>query len=327
MPAEIVPAGRPAPPAIAGPPRVAAADLYAALLADARTATTRRARVQDVEDLARFLGLVDPSAAAAAVVAGDAGGGNALGLAYRAHLAGRSLSAATINRRLSTLRRLVDLARRFGVVSWSLDLDGMRSRPYRDTAGPGRSGMAALVASLKASATAAGPKGVRDWALVALVYSAGLRRGEAAALDLADLDLDSRRVRVVGKGTSEPRWLPMSRAAAEALSAWLAVRPSGGEPSALFVRLDTAAPGAGRLSADGIHHIIAALGRRAGLSRPLAPHQLRHAAISSLAVRTGGDLPRIQRFSRHAKLETVGVYVDQARDDAAELAELLGGDL
>ena len=326
MDAELIPAParRPGPPAIAGGPGVARGDLYAALLADSRTPRTERARAQDVQDLGRFLGLAGPDEVAAAVVAGDAGRANALGLAYRRHMQGRGLSAATINRRLSTVRRLVALARRFGMIGWSLDLDGMRSQPYRDTSGPGREGMAALVALAKSAATT--PRGRRDWALVALLYSAGLRRAEAAALDVADVDLDARKVRVVGKGTTEGRWLPMSRAAADALAAWLAARPADGGP-ALFVRLDAGAIEPGRLAADGIHEAIARLGRRAGLARPLAPHKLRHASITRLAERTGGNMPLIQEFSRHARVETVGVYIRNSRDAAGQLAEMLGEDL
>jgi integrase/recombinase XerC len=182
--------------------------------------------------------------------------------------------------------------------------------------------MAPLVAHAKAIATS--PKGKRHWALVALLYSAGLRRAEAAALDTEDVDLEARKVRVVGKGSYEPRWLPMSRAAGEALAAWLAVRPEGSP--ALFVRLDFAAADPARLTDDGIHHVIATMGRLAGLGRPLAPHKLRHASITRLAERTGGNMPLIQEFSRHARVETVGVYVRNARDAAAGLAELLGED-
>lgn len=311
-------------PAIPALPQVGAGDLYAALLADARKEPTRRAREQDIADLGRFLGVTDPRAVCAVVVAGTAGQANAIGTAYLRHLLDRRQAPATVNRRLSTLRRLVKLGGRFGVINWSLDLEGLKVTPYRDTSGPGAHGMGELTERVKAEAVT--PKGKRDWALVALFYSAGLRRAELAALDHpADLDLDRRAVRVTGKGRFESAWLPMSGAAAEAIAAWLAVR--GGAPGPLFVRLDRARRGLERLTTDGIHHIIGQLGRRAGLARSLAPHQLRHAAITRLSELTGGDLRRVREFSRHAKLDTVAVYVDRQRAAAAELAELLGRDL
>lgn len=305
--------------------RVGGIDLYGALLADAKKPTTRRAREQDVADLAAFLGTAGPSEACALLVAGDAGAANAVGTAYARHLIDRGLAAATINRRLSTVRRLAALARRFGLVGWSIDVDSLKSTPYRDTAGPGKEGMDRLLSAARAGATTM--KGRRDWGLVALIYTAGLRRAEAAAIDRADLDLAGRRAKVRGKGRFEAEWLPFGAAASEALASWLDVHPDPRSEAPLFVRLDTAAGEPARLTADGIHHVLSTLGRRAGLSKPLAPHQLRHAAITRLAERTGGDMPRIQKFSRHARLETVAVYVDNQKAAASELADLLGEDL
>lgn len=306
-------------------PTVGAIDLYGALLADAKKPTTRRAREQDIADLAGFLGTGNPSRACALLVAGDVGTANAIGTAYVRHLIDRGLAPATINRRISTLRRLATLARRFGLVPWSIDVDSLKARAYRDTAGPGQEGMERLLTAARQGATH--PKGRRDWALVALLYTAGLRRAEAEALDRADLDLGGRRVRVLGKGRFETEWLPFGSAAAEALAAWLQSHPDPRPEAPLFVRLDGAAERPDRLTADGMHHVLTTLGRRVGLARPLAPHQLRHAAITRLAERTGGDMPRIQKFSRHARLDTVAVYVDNQRAAASELADLLGEDL
>lgn len=322
MGAELVPLTPPSTPAL---PTVQSTDMYAALLADARKETTRRGRDQDVADLAGFLGLGDRAAACSLFVSGGAAQANAIGTAYVRSMLDRELSAATINRRVSTLRRLAVLARRFGVADWSLDVDGLKARAYRDTSGPGTDGMRALVVLAKAEATTI--KGKRDWAILALLYSAGLRRAEAEGLIVGDVDLEARKVRVLGKGRHQHEWLPMSRAAAEAIAGWLATRGPVTPDAPLFVRLDRAGTGTERLTHDGLYLIVRTLGRRAGLSRSLAPHGLRHASITRLAERTGGDLPKIQRFSRHAKVETVAVYVDRQRDAAAGMAELLGEDL
>jgi integrase/recombinase XerC len=307
-------------------PTVRALDLYAALLADARKPATRRARAQDVADLAGFLGTPDPSTAAALVVAGSVGQANALATAYVRGMLDRQLAAATINRRVSTLRRLVDLARRFGVVDWSLDVDGLKASAYRDTSGPGKDGMARLLELVRDEAT--DPAGKRNRAAVVLLYTAGLRRTEAVSLDRGDLDLDGRRARVLGKGRHEREWLPFGAAAAGPLAEWLEAHPDPRPEAPLFVRLDKAADARPqRLTADGLRFILAGLGRRAGLSKPLAPHQLRHAAITRLAEATGGDMPRIQKFPRHSRLETVAIYVDHQREAARDLADLLGADL
>src|SRR5438093_1516323 len=158
---EVLPFRVPERPAVPGPPAVVRINVYGALLADAGNPRTQRARIQDVADLARFLGLGEPGAAAELVVAGTVGQANALALGYGRHLIDRKLAAATINRRLSTVRRLVKLARRLGLIDWAVDVEGLRAEPYRDTAGPGADGWRRLLAA--ALAQGDGPKARRHW--------------------------------------------------------------------------------------------------------------------------------------------------------------------
>jgi integrase/recombinase XerC len=295
-------------------------DPYGALLADARNPRTHRARVQDVADLARYLGLADPARAAALVVAGPAGRSNALALGYSRHLRDRGLAAATINRRLSTLRRLVALARRLGLIDWALDVDGLRAVPYRDTTGPGAEGWRLLLEA----AAGDSPKARRDRALLRLLHDNALRRGEVVALDVADLDLEGARVAVVGKGQTERRWLTLNGPTVQALRDWLAAR--GAAPGPLFVNFDPARKGSGRLTADGLHEVVRALGRRAGLGRAVRPHGLRHQGITRALELTNGNLRMVQRFSRHRDANTVQIYDDNREDLAGRVADLLGRD-
>jgi hypothetical protein len=117
MSAELVPLNPAPTPAL---PAVRPTDLYAALLADARKEPTRRGRDQDVGDLAGFLGLGDRAAACSLFVSGGSAQANAIGTAFVRSMLDGGLAAATINRRLSTLRRLAVLARRFGLADWTL---------------------------------------------------------------------------------------------------------------------------------------------------------------------------------------------------------------
>ena len=312
------------PAAIAAAPAVAVGHLYAALLADARGDRTRRARVQDVADLARFLGRPDPELAAAAVVAGGAGPGNALALAYRAHMQARGLAAATINRRLSTVRRVVELARRFGLADWALDVEGLRAAAYRDTTGPGREGFQRL----RAAAADAGdtPKARRDRALLRLLHDLGLRRGEVLALDVEDFDAEGGRVAVLGKGRADKEWLSLNEPTARALREWLDAR--GHHPGPLFINFDRSdKPGAGgRLTGDGLAAVLRALSRRAGLARPARPHGLRHQGISRALDLTNGNIRLVQRFARHADPKTTQRYDDNREDLAGVVTRLLGTD-
>ena len=72
--------------------------------------------------------------------------------------------------------------------------------------------------------------------------------------------------------------------------------------------------------------MVTRLGDRAGLQRKALPHGLRHQGITRLLDLVGGDVRKVQRFSRHAKIETVMRYDDHRRDDAGALSHLLGID-
>src|SRR3954469_24054795 len=99
---EVIPFRTPERPAEPGPPAVVRINLYGALLADASNPNTERGRVQDVADLARFLGLDTPEEAADLLIAGTVGQANAIATGWRRHLLDRGLSPKTINRRLSS---------------------------------------------------------------------------------------------------------------------------------------------------------------------------------------------------------------------------------
>ena len=125
-------------------PRVGTRDLFAALLADSRSPHTRAGRDHDCRGFARFLGQADPAAALALFVASGRANGNAIALAYRRSELDRGCAAATVNRRLATLRRAVRLARRFELIDWEIDIEDLRVVKRRDTRGPGDSGWRAL---------------------------------------------------------------------------------------------------------------------------------------------------------------------------------------
>lgn len=298
-------------------------DLLGAFLA-ARKPATLRAYRKDLADFAAFLGASGPGEAVEALVAGTAGRANALALGYKAHLMERRLAPATVARRLAALRSVVKLARTLGRVAWAVDVASPRAEAYRDTRGPGLTGWRAMLAVARARADT--PKGKRDLALLRLMHDLGLRRGEAVALDLADLDLAAGTVAVVGKGKSVKTDLTLNPQAAAALADWAAAR--GDWPGPLFVRLDRAAgPGRpGRLDAGSVARVSHALGRRAGVARGTNPHGLRHQGITRALDLAHGDVRKVRKFSRHAKVETLLRYDDNRNDDAGALARLLGED-
>ena len=143
----------------------------------------------------------------------------------------------------------------------------------------------------------------RDQAIFELVYGAGLRLAEVAALDVTDAAGQPRELRVIGKG-ARTRIVPVGRKAREALGGWLAVRDElarPGEP-ALFVSRR-----GGRLSHRGIQTRLAELARRRGMDQPVHPHMLRHAFATHL-LESSGDLRAVQELLGHADIGTTQIY-------------------
>ena len=146
------------------------------------------------------------------------------------------------------------------------------------------------------------PLGLRDRALLELLYGAGLRAAEACSLDLPAVD--GRSVRVTGKG-GRTRVVPIGAPAADAIAAWLARgRPElalADSPPALLL----SARG-NRLDTSGVRRALARRLRAVGLE-PHGPHALRHAYATHM-LEGGGDLRAIQELLGHASLATTEIY-------------------
>lgn len=156
----------------------------------------------------------------------------------------------------------------------------------------------------------ADPLRLREQALLELLYGAGLRAAEAVGVDLDDLDLEARLVRVRGKGGRE-RVVPFGRKAQAALARWLADgRPhlAGSRTGALFVNRRGA-----RLSVRAVGRILAEAERRAGIAKPFSPHKLRHAFATDL-LDGGADLRVVQELLGHRRLSTTQVYTHVSRE-------------
>ncbi|HXV41191.1 MAG TPA: tyrosine recombinase XerC [Steroidobacteraceae bacterium] len=158
------------------------------------------------------------------------------------------------------------------------------------------------VASLLSYPTTS-PLARRDLAMMELLYSSGLRLAELAGLDLTDLDLADRTVRVTGKG-SKTRILPVGKQAIAALRAWLADRAAfaKGGSSALFVGRDGR-----RLGARAIQRRIGRWAQATGIGVPVHPHLFRHSFATHL-LESSRDLRGVQELLGHADISTTQVY-------------------
>jgi len=157
------------------------------------------------------------------------------------------------------------------------------------------------------SAPRATPTGLRDRALLEVLYGAGLRASEALALRLQDIDFDVGFVRTMGKGSKE-RVVPLGRPALEALREYNERgRPQlGGAGTLKAAELFLNARGR-RLSRQGLHLIIKRYVRQAGLPEDVSAHTLRHSFATHL-LEGGADLRAVQEMLGHADLSTTQIY-------------------
>ena len=150
------------------------------------------------------------------------------------------------------------------------------------------------------------PRGVRDKALIELLYATGLRVSELLSLKAADVQLDAGYLTCIGKGDKE-RIVPLGESAADWVRRYIAeARPAllkGRKTSWLFVN----AKGGTQLSRVGFWKILKEYGIKAGVSRDLSPHVLRHSFATHLLER-GADLRAIQMMLGHADLSTTQIY-------------------
>lgn len=308
-------------PAIPGP-----GDVIAAWLGG-RKPTTLDAYRRDLATFAAFLKCATDAQAVELFLSQGPGPANRIALSYRSHMVERKLASATVARRLAALRSLVKVARMIGRITWALDVESPKVQSYRDTRGPGLTAWQRIYEAVKQAASEGSWSARRDLAIVLLLRDLGLRRGEVAGLDLADIDRDSEppAVMVVGKGKTSKDRLTLNTRTLAAIADWISVRGDG--PGPLFVRLDRAAELPERLTGRAIHYLVKTWGGRAGLKgHQIRPHGLRHHAITLALNVTGGNVREVKGFSRHASVQTVLKYDDARHDHGGKITRILGED-
>lgn len=228
-------------------------------------------------------------------------------LAIRAFLGGihRASKPATIARKLSSIRSLFRYLGREEIVP---------ENPGEEIATPKVPRKLPTVLTvddmfaLLETPPVGDPGGVRDRAWLELLYSTGMRVSELSGLDLADLDLRERMVRIRGKGKKE-RLSPFGERARDAVAAWIDSRDEvrarfpGSDPKALFLNLR----GGGRLSPRGVRLLLRKWILKCGILRRVSPHAIRHTFATHL-LDMGADLRAIQELLGHESLSTTQRY-------------------
>ena len=226
--------------------------------------------------------------------------------AWLASMTQAARARSTVARRAAAARAFCGWATRTGRIAADPSL--RLASPRRDRTLPGvlRASEAGELLDLASVAADDGdPLGQRDRAALELLYGSGIRVGELVALDVDDVDLERRTVRVLGKGSKE-RVVPFGVPAADAVRSWIL----DGRP-----RLVTAASGPALLLGrrgrradqrqvrEAVHRLVAQVPG----ADDIGPHGLRHSAATHL-LEGGADLRAVQELLGHATLATTQIY-------------------
>jgi len=256
----------------------------------------------------------------------------------RAHLAELNKAGkarSSVARKLSALRTFVKYLRREELIEH--DPTAMAVAPKRDQTIPTHLSEPEMARLIEMPSTG-DPLGRRDRAILELFYASGLRLSELVGIDLEDLNLSGRMVRVMGKGGKE-RLLPFNQNTVTALRAWLAdraavlaARQARARRRTVVAPRKTVAgarqkvPGdplflnsrGGRLTGRSVDRMLRRYVAQCSTRMGISPHALRHSFATHLLQR-GADLRAIQELLGHSRLSTTQRYTHV---NAAQLIEV-----
>ncbi len=218
--------------------------------------------------------------------------------AFLAKLSRTGYERSTVGRKLSAVRSFLKYLCNEGIIS-SNPAEGLRG-PKRRKSLP-RFLDVNQTADLVTAPSDTDRGGLRDRAILELLYSTGLRVSELANLDLGDVDLDGGMVLAKGKGKKE-RLVPMGEKAAAAITGYLGSRPEPKKDSSpTFINRFGK-----RLSERGVRRIVDKYARSKGLPH-VSPHTLRHSFATHMLDK-GADLRAVQELLGHASISTTQIY-------------------
>ncbi|SEP56553.1 integrase/recombinase XerD [Ectothiorhodospira magna] len=235
-------------------------------------------------------------------------------LGYMAQRLETGAQPRSLVRLLSTLRRFYDFLLQSGQIR---DDPTARIEPPRMGRPLPEHLTEAEVEALLAAPDVTDPNGLRDRAMLELLYATGLRVSELVGLRLGQVNRRHNVVRTLGKGNKE-RLVPLGEVAMDWLDRYLAqARPAlllgHGQSEALFVTRR-----GGGMTRQAFWYVIRRHGESAGITKPLSPHTLRHAFATHL-LNHGADLRVVQMLLGHATLSTTQIYTHVARERLKDL--------
>lgn len=298
-------------------------DVMKQLLEDKRSPNTRREYEKDIKNFFRVMSECEPTQdkvleflhleqkQAVMVV-----------LKYKALLIKQGLKESTVNRRLAGIKALVRMGRKLGVCAYTLeDVQGERVKHYRDTTGVDVQTFSKVLRLCDLSTS----KGIRDYALLRLLWSGALRRSEVVQANVGDFDYGHQQLRILGKGKgTQYETVDLGTATSDAIKNYLNIRGKLSKKAPLFTAVDFYNAGH-RLTGDGITKILDKYCKQAGISKKMSPHRVRHSSITAALDATDGNIRKVQKLSRHTDPRTLMIYDDNRQKVQKEISDLLDG--
>jgi integrase/recombinase XerC len=238
--------------------------------------------------------------------------------AFLADLYRQGQARASVSRKLSALRSFTRYMRREGWIEG--DPVALAASPKKEQKVPAHLSVDEM-STLLATPDASQPLGCRDRAFLELFYASGLRLSELVGLDVEDVNLTARMVRVMGKGAKE-RIVPFNDAARKSLAAWLKDRAAlvNAHVTTPNSQKKTKGPGSrlgadalfvnfrgSRLTGRSVQRLLARYVSMCSTRFGISPHALRHSFATHLLER-GADLRAIQELLGHVQLSTTQRY-------------------
>lgn len=228
---------------------------------------------------------------------------------------------ATANKMLSALRGVLEACWRLGQMNAE---DYHRARDVKNVRGQtvpaGRELTGGELGALMGACAADDSlSGVRDAAIIAVMYAGGLRRDEVVSLQVEDYNATTGRLVIQGKGHKE-RTTYLNNGAADALADWLAAR--GSEAGALFPPVNKGGIADNRpMTAQAIYNLLQKRAQEAGV-KSFSPHDLRRTFVSDL-LDAGADIATVAKMAGHANVQTTARYDRRPEEAKRKAAGLL----
>jgi len=312
-------------------------DILQLLLKDSRSPNTQRAYLADLnlffryvvgqeaspQYIQQFLSL--PKEQALTLV-----------LRFKGDCIERGLKEATINRRLAAIKSLIKMGERVGVCSFTLDnLKSEKILKYRDTSGVSIDVFKEALRQVNQDTIA----GKRDYALLHLLWSNGLRRGEIVKLTVGDFDPINKTLRIFGKGRgTQSELIGLANSTVKAIQNWLSVNGSNDSScTPLFSSLHAGYKDK-PLTGDAIYKLVKKYFNGEKLptgeviqegvtTKRMSPHRIRHSAITAALDASKGNVRDVQKFSRHKNIETLMIYDDNRTSPQLDISQGLANAL